>query len=244
MRHAIWLLLPILVLFLTGIAHAQLIQNPFAQYLASVSHSPEDQLLSFTVTFDDERTFLFLSLTSQTNAYAGNIWLVYEKKTAGYEQLRDPQSLRADALAFAPVRGLQGKALVTYFPANAEEGALVAFQPDGNTLVEHDLEIEPQGKDETLYNSYFANEAAKVTVTIRPLDNPPRPLVDNGVTSFPSQTKVLNDTRALSGETASSTNKNPAPLSSTDSIPLTFLESALAVLAAGILFFLLRTRRK
>lgn len=148
----------LLLCLLPSKVDAEAIHDPIAHYLANTKHSPDDNLLSFVATFGANNEFLFISLETLVNGKAGNIWEAYAIRDGEYEPLTESVSLRRDALTLAPVEGLEGNALVTYFPDNAERGLLQAFQIDDGKIAFHDMgEIEPSGKDEAFYSEIFSS---------------------------------------------------------------------------------------
>jgi len=150
---------------------AETVQDPFSDYLSRTAYNPDDHILSFVVNFGEDKKYVFVSLGSLVNGKAGNIWEPYAANAnTGYEPLNEPISLRKDALAFATVEGLEGKALVTYWPESAERGLLRAFQIDKRKLITHDIgEIEPLGKDQEIYSQLFSNETNSLIVLDQPV---------------------------------------------------------------------------
>lgn len=168
MKQFFYSLLSLLFIFPAQIpTNTKLIQDPFTNYLATTAHSKTDSVLSFTIKFDENQEYLFLSLNSLSTGKEGNTWEVYSHKKDGYELVNvELPPLRRDMLAFGTMKGIDGDALITFLPDNPERGNLETIQIKDNKITTHTLDaIEPFGKDKDLYSKIFVNEKSRVSVS-------------------------------------------------------------------------------
>lgn len=171
MRYITYHIIAFLLLLLAPCSvYAQAVQSPFTHYLSQNAHSSEDDILSFVADFGEGREYLFISLGSLVNGKGGNIWRVYEKANDGFEPVSGSVTLRRDALALSTTAGIEGNALISYWPYNVERGMLHAIQVSDGKTIEFNIDtIEPLGKDQKLYAEFFHNDDFKVHVEERPV---------------------------------------------------------------------------
>ncbi len=104
----------------------------------------------------DNKNEMLLTLDTDRNGRAGNMWHVYTLTKNGYVRHEEIVSFRDDALFIGEVPEFNEYGLLTYHPGGGGKGALILIKFNGNKVSEERLKIiHPQGKDSTLYKKYF-----------------------------------------------------------------------------------------
>lgn len=198
--------------FVCANAVGNLIEDPVADFLGTTLRNANDNLLMVSGALSASgENFIFLSLTSQVNGRAGNIWTVYIPANGYYARQTQPITFRTDAFYVGASGVTDGNAVLAYFPANAEHGSLIAYEFDGIHIKENGLGlIEPLGKDKELYSGLFKTLHSKELSIIQSVDlsklSIPRPM--------PSRTwRALSDGDDFSISTNSEMQRNTSGVS-------------------------------
>jgi hypothetical protein len=73
---------------------------------------------------------------------------------------------------------LGGSGLLTYFHGGAGRGTIVGYIFKGTTVKEVDIDVDFEGKDEKLYDKYFADRKHLKFKVIEAKDLPPQQLFE------------------------------------------------------------------
>ena len=151
-----WLKIACLLSILVAAANAKEIVDPEQHFLADRS---QEKNCLWRIQADlnaDLLTEQLLSLESYRNGKAGHIWQVYLGTSGGFKVANELISFRTDAVFIGHIQEIDAPGILAYFPASGSRGALLSFQVEENRLVETNLgQIQPQGPDAFLYQSYF-----------------------------------------------------------------------------------------
>ncbi|MCP4640989.1 MAG: hypothetical protein GY851_11175, partial [bacterium] len=87
---------------------------------------------------------------------AGKLWRMYVSDGNLYHWTDEYATFRDDAAYLGPMEGIDGLAIVSYWPGSGTEGSLIAHHLVEGTLTETKLrDIRPRDKDEDLYKRLF-----------------------------------------------------------------------------------------
>jgi hypothetical protein len=121
----------------------QAISDPVQDYLSHFTFYDgnknvysSDRLLRLDIDLNnDGRKEVLLSMGRDRNGKQGNVWVVYKKTKSGYIEVGG-MTFSASGFYLGEIPETGGYGLVTFWPAGAGEGVLLAYVYDGSTIRE------------------------------------------------------------------------------------------------------------
>jgi hypothetical protein len=137
----------------------------------------DDKLLRLDLDLNNNgQKEVLLSMGRDQNGKQGNVWVVYTKTQSGYVNIGG-MTFSASGFYLGEIAELGGRyGLVTFWPAGAGEGALLAYVYDGSTIQEAQIgeirrdPVTRELKGTDLVSRYFGTNAIVGDDVITPID--------------------------------------------------------------------------
>jgi hypothetical protein len=121
--------------------HAYAGADPVKDYLSTFSPFDgdktiysSDRLLRLDLDLNnDGQKEVLLSMGRDRNGKQGNVWVIYKKTKSGYVEVGG-MTFSASGFYLGEIAEMGGYGLVTFWPAGAGEGVLLAYVYDGSTI--------------------------------------------------------------------------------------------------------------